>query len=64
MSGRVKFLDPAGNPGAPLQGQAIVYFTNDSDGLEFLDAFGLSCFSPDGEWVERGRYGEVLFRNA
>ena len=23
--GRVKFLDPQGNPGAPLQGQAIVY---------------------------------------
>lgn len=23
--GRVKFLDPSGNPGAPLQGQAIIY---------------------------------------
>jgi ParB family chromosome partitioning protein len=24
-SGRIKFLDPEGNPGAPLQGQAIIY---------------------------------------
>lgn len=24
-TGRVKFLDPQGNPGAPLQGQAIIY---------------------------------------
>jgi phage N-6-adenine-methyltransferase len=24
-SGRVKFLDPQGNPGAPLQGQALIY---------------------------------------
>lgn len=25
-SGRIKFLDPNGKPGAPLQGQALVYF--------------------------------------
>lgn len=25
-SGRIRFLDPQGNPGAPLQGQAFIYF--------------------------------------
>jgi ParB family chromosome partitioning protein len=25
---RIKFLDPSGKPGAPLQGQAIIYFGN------------------------------------
>jgi len=27
-SGRIKFLDPSGKPGAPLQGQALVYHGN------------------------------------
>ena len=30
-SGRVRFLDVDGNPGAPLQGQMIVYFGSDAD---------------------------------
>jgi phage N-6-adenine-methyltransferase len=30
-SGRVKFLDPQGSPGAPLQGQAIVYLGDNPD---------------------------------
>ena len=42
--GRVKFLTPEGEPGAPLQGQAVIYFGPHAD--RFLDAykgFGLSC---------------------
>lgn len=34
---RIKFLDPQGNPGAPLQGQAIVYMGDSVDA--FVDAF-------------------------
>lgn len=34
---RVKFLDPEGNPGAPLQGQAIIYCGPDT--FEFSEAF-------------------------
>jgi hypothetical protein len=36
-SHRVKFLDPQGNPGAPLQGQAFIYFGDSPD--RFLNEF-------------------------
>lgn len=36
--GRVRFLDPQGNPGAPLQGQAIVYIGKHPG--KFRDVFG------------------------
>jgi hypothetical protein len=36
-SSRVKFLDPDGNPGAPLQGQAILYFGKYTE--EFREQF-------------------------
>ena len=40
-TGRVKFLDPQGNPGAPLQGQAIIYCgTNEIEFLEQFSKFG------------------------
>lgn len=35
--GRVKFLDPDGNPGAPLQGQAILYYGDNPE--KFLKEF-------------------------
>jgi ParB family chromosome partitioning protein len=35
--GRVRFLDINGNPGAPLQGQAIIYFGNHTD--RFINSF-------------------------
>jgi len=39
---RIKFLDPDGNPGAPLQGQAIIYCGPDADVFEeAFHAFGL-----------------------
>jgi ParB family chromosome partitioning protein len=34
---RVRFLDPQGKPGAPLQGQAIIYFG--ADPSRFVDEF-------------------------
>jgi len=35
---RIRFLDPAGNPGAPLQGQAVIYLGKKSD--VFCRVFG------------------------
>lgn len=35
---RIRFLDPDGNPGAPLQGQAILHFLGDPE--KFSDNFG------------------------
>lgn len=35
--GRIKFVKPEGNPGAPLQGQAIIYIGNNK--VEFLNRF-------------------------
>jgi len=37
IAGRVKFLDPAGNEGAPLQGQMLAYKGDDVD--KFADVF-------------------------
>jgi ParB family chromosome partitioning protein len=45
IKGRVRFLDPKGNPGAPLQGQALLYFGPHTE--QFARAFG--------------RFGEVLY---
>ncbi len=37
-NGRIKFIDQDGNPGAPLQGQAILYFGQKNQ--TFIDNFG------------------------
>jgi len=37
-AGRVKFLDPSGKPGAPLQGQALTYSGKNLE--KFIDEFG------------------------
>jgi len=40
-SGRVKFLDPEGRPGAPLQGQALIYFGDNKESFfEEFSGFG------------------------
>jgi len=46
-SSRIKFLDPEGNSGAPLQGQALIYLGKNSS--EFVDEFGMEglCFIND-----------------
>lgn len=39
---RIRFLDPEGNPGAPLQGQAIIYCGENTDKfIQEFSAFGL-----------------------
>lgn len=41
---RVRFLDPSGKPGAPLQGQAVIGIGGDPDRfLSAFDGFGLIC---------------------
>ena len=39
VSGRIRFLDPEGNPGAPLQGQMLVYLGCESDAERFVEHF-------------------------
>lgn len=46
ISGRVRFLNPEGRPGAPLQGQIILYFG--SKGVDFIRQFA--------------KFGQILWR--
>jgi len=42
---RVRFLDQQGNPGAPLQGQAVIYFGDEADKFcQVFSKFG-ACFA-------------------
>ena len=43
-AGRVRFLDPQGKPGAPLQGQAVLYFgKNGKEFIKSFQPFGIVC---------------------
>ena len=49
--GRIRFLDSDGNPGAPLQGQAILYFGDNAD--RFVYVFG--TFGATSKWYSAER---------
>lgn len=47
-TGRIRFLHPQGNPGAPLQGQALIYFGEQKDlFLEEFSTFGWGAILPE-----------------